>query len=137
LDCFFKTKISFYFLKFIEPAICKTIRDLKDSNGVYLKTACRVNLDYTQSSARSTCIAYGMQLYKLNTAEDEAALLAYADSQWPSNSLWVEGGNATSCSAISNEKRANFEKVKVPCLANFNTFYCEYKSKATLIKLQH
>jgi hypothetical protein len=75
-----------------------------------------------------------MQLFKLNTAEDEASLLTYADSQWPLNTLWIEGGNATSCSAISNKNRSQFAKIEVPCQSDTYSFYCEYKSKQTFLK---
>jgi hypothetical protein len=73
-----------------------------------------------------------MQLFTLNTQEDEAALLAYSDSQWPMNQLWVEGGNATSCNMVSNIKRTSFEKTTVPCVTTYNSFYCEYKSENNL-----
>jgi hypothetical protein len=109
--------------------ICKTIRDLKTSSGIYVKSACTVYLNYDQSTARSTCRANGMQLYTFNTVADQAVLFAYADSQWPYNELWIEGGNATSCSAISNFNATNFKKISVPCLNNTNYFYCEFKCK--------
>jgi hypothetical protein len=112
--------------------ICKTIRDLKTSTGIYVKSACTVYLNYDQSTARSTCRANGMQLYTVNTIVEQTVLLAYADSQWPYNELWIEGGNATSCYAISNFNRTNFRKISVPCSNNTNYFYCEYKSKLCL-----
>jgi hypothetical protein len=120
---------------FLEPIICKNARDLKNSSGAYLKTACTVYLQYNQADARAACISYGMQLFKLKTAEDEVALLAYADSQWPYNSLWVEGGNANLCNTITNYNRTKFERLQVPCVTSSNNFFCEYKSKQKLLKI--
>lgn len=116
------------FTVFIDPMICKTVRDLTDSTGAYLKTACTVNFPYTQYSARASCLTFGMQLFTFNTAEDEKSLLAYADSQWPHARLWVEGTNGTGCSAISNQNKTKFEKISDVC-ANDYSFYCEYKGR--------
>jgi hypothetical protein len=73
-----------------------------------------------------------MQLYKFVVPDDETALLAYADSQWPKNRLWVDSASPASCLMVSNTNKTNFEKVPTPCLTNFEYFYCEYKSKIKL-----
>ena len=105
-----------------------TVRDLKDSTGAYLKTVCVVYNREWKNSARVSCEYHGMQLYKFNYPDDETALLAYADSQWPMNSFWVEGGNTTSCTLVTNVNRQNFTKVTEVC-NTANYFFCEYKSK--------
>jgi hypothetical protein len=123
--------INFKFI-FTVPVLCKTIRDLKDSNSNYLKSVCTMYLKYNQISARDTCKANGMQLYKFVVPDDEVALLAYADSQWPQARLWVDGGNTTHGTMLSNFNRTYFEKVSTPIFTNFEYFYCEYKSKKEL-----
>jgi hypothetical protein len=107
------------------------VKDLKDSNGNYLKTVCTVYLNYNQLSARVTCAAYGMLLYRFNTAEDEKALLDYSDDQWPYNRLWVEGGNTTRGQMVSNQELSSFEKISMPPVVTYNYFYCEYKSECS------
>jgi hypothetical protein len=112
-----------------EPAICQNVRDLKDAKGGYLKSVCTVYLQYNQADARATCKSNGMQLYTTNTAEDETAILDYADSQWPLNCLWVEGGDGNVCNILTNFNRTKFEKVGFPCTTSYYNFYCEYISK--------
>jgi hypothetical protein len=75
-----------------------------------------------------------MQLYRFVVPDDETALLAYSDSQWPKNSLWVEGGDATSCSMVSNTNGGNFAKASVAC-NTASSFYCEYKSETFIFEL--
>lgn len=119
----------FYFLKFFSaPLICQTVRDLQDSSGAYIKTACTVNLLFTQNAARLYCDTFGMQLFKINNLETERSLLGYADSQWPYARLWVEGGNSNGCTAISNYNNPKFEQVSNTCLSP-NYFYCEYRGE--------
>jgi hypothetical protein len=88
-----------------------------------------VYLNYNQASAKGTCEAYGMQLYKYNYPVDETALLAWADSQWPKNRLWVNGGDGTLCNMVSNLNGGTFVTTKEPCTTTLNYFYCEYKSE--------
>lgn len=100
-----------------------------DSNGNYLKTVCTVRLYYNRLSSQLHCKLYGMQLYRFVVPDDEASLLAYADTQWPKNRLWVEGGNTTHGTMVSNMNGGVFEKESRNALTSFNFFYCEYKSK--------
>lgn len=115
------------------PTICKNVWDLKDKSGNYIKTVCTVYTKNTQSSARTACTGAKMQLYKFNYAQDEAVLLAYADSQWPKQQLWVEGGNTTSCRVVSNLNQPNFVTMQIPCGTSIYS-YCEYKSKLNRMK---
>jgi hypothetical protein len=112
----------------LEPAVCTNIRDFTDSNGNYLKTVCTVAQSQNQATARAVCSSYNMQLYRFVYPDDETALLAYSNLQWPKNQLWVEGGNTTSCLMVSNYNGGKFTKVSAPCSTGAN-FYCEYKSK--------
>jgi hypothetical protein len=85
-------------------------------------------LNYTLPSARSTCVGYGMQLYRFSTPYDEPALMAYADSQFAYNRLWVEGGDSTNGVMVSNQNLTSFTKITMPATTR-NYFFCEYQGE--------
>jgi hypothetical protein len=87
-----------------------------------------VYLNYNQNTARTTCAAYGMQLYRFTLPDDEPALMAYANSQFMFNRLWVEGGDSTNGVMVSNQNLTTFTKINMPVTTR-NYFFCEYQGE--------
>jgi hypothetical protein len=85
-------------------------------------------LNYNQNTARTTCAAYGMQLYRFTLPDDEPKLMEYANSQFMFNRFWVEGGDGTNGVMVSNQNQTTFTKINVPA-STLNYFFCEYQGK--------
>lgn len=100
-----------------------------DSTGQYLKTICTVYYEYTQTAARTTCAAYGMQLYRIVNPDDETALMQYSNSQIFYKQLWIEGGkNSTMGLTVSNKNMTSFAK-RDEAISKTFYFYCEFEGE--------
>lgn len=73
-------------MKFIEAPKCVGDKEasvpLADDNG-YIKNACFVFIEMTQSQAEAYCKAGGMTLFQIDSAETQAALFKYLQEQLP------------------------------------------------------
>jgi hypothetical protein len=117
-------------LKYLDTGICSVKRDLKDSNGNYLKSVCTVYQDKTYNDAAKFCAANNMTLYVAGSIDEKNALLEYSNIQWPFGTFWIEGNvtNYVNCSVVTNDIRILYDKAENPCI-KLNYFNCEYGSE--------
>jgi hypothetical protein len=125
----FQKKIKNFSLFSLVPVGCNSIKNLKNPNGVYLKTACQVAAGRTYDQTVAYCIANGMELLSVDSPEVEPAIVAHANSQYSSGWLWIVGKNGTNCSVFKRISSAtSFVSTTTACNQGFYS-YCSYQGK--------
>lgn len=68
------------------PPVCDSLKDLKTSSGIYLKSGCIVRIEMKQTDAIEFCEANGMSLYAIKSIDDRDELIKWLNSINPSGS---------------------------------------------------
>jgi hypothetical protein len=76
-------------------------------------------------SAKQTCSAYQMQLYKAGS--DENAIMSSVFSLGQSNLYYIDGDNGQQCSNFNNYN--GYNKVGTGSCADYVNFICEFVDK--------
>jgi Lectin C-type domain len=99
-----------------KPGICSQAEELKDKSGAYLKTACMVSTSATYANALANCKANGMNLFVIESAAEQTALLDYSGTYFAAYNgpvLWVNGQkDASGKWSTSNPTQALFSGIK-------------------------
>jgi hypothetical protein len=118
------------------PGECKTLWQITNSKGVYLKTLCLVRTLYNQDTARLRCAESNMELMTINSAEVGVGLLTAFTSQFGSGFAWIEGKNGTACTGLYKANRTSYPYVtNLSCGSGYYS-YCGYKSKTIFLLLK-
>lgn len=97
--------------------ICLEKRDLYDSNGVYLQTACVNDKIQTYSEAEATCQANGMDMFDISSAASQTALIDYGNAIFHQGSGYyfhVKRQSPDDCKFLDNEA-GSFELQSTNC----------------------
>ncbi|KAG5668997.1 hypothetical protein PVAND_016900 [Polypedilum vanderplanki] len=91
-----------------DTATCTKTFDLYDSNGIYISSACYINLPVIGSrSAVENCRAIGMSLFTFDSASEYNALIDASTSYFgiPNNGIyWISGEKVTGTWYDSNDR---------------------------------
>ena len=99
-----------------------------------MKSVCTVYQDMNYDAAAAECVARGMNLLNVDSADVENYMLSYSNIQWSFGFFWYLGKAGAVCSSFINEKRLFYYKLQIPCLS-IGYFHCEYQSKFKEVKL--
>lgn len=139
MKTFLKTQchlsISFYFQD-LNIGICDEHKDLYDTNGKYLQSACLIIEQLLYSEAEAHCQANGMELFDVTSEEVRNALFNYAYvkfSRGAHSVLHVKDTSVGSCSFMSNAS-GPFIITSKQCTKKVYS-YCQYKNPTAATNL--
>jgi hypothetical protein len=117
----------------LNTSICEEKRDLYDSNGTYLQSAC-ITLNKLSSYSRSEayCQANEMDLFDISSNESELALLEYANDLFDGDDFYffsVKGRDFENCQYIENWSRFEFKTGVYTC-GNYEKALCAYNNSS-------
>lgn len=105
-------------------------------SGSYEKSLCIIETPQNYEDSRSSCLRYGMRLYKLDSHEANSTLFTFATKKYQIFSLNVNGKNSYGCLNLNNDdfllkvetgdcKKLNYgacEYIKIPRKLCYNLF---------------
>jgi hypothetical protein len=118
------------------PPLCYLIKNLKNSAGTYLKTACLVIRALSHSASVSICQANYMKILKVDSSDVQTAIVEYSNTRFSSGNLWVDGNTSPTCSVLNRPAvfQSTFAPSKATC-TNLYYSYCEYTRTCDITRL--
>jgi hypothetical protein len=124
---------------FSVPPLCYLIKNLKNSAGTYLKTACLVIRALNHPASVSLCQQHYMKILKVDSSDVQTAITSFSDTRFPSGNLWVDGNTSPTCSVLNRPilpppPSSTFAPSTATC-TNLYYSYCEYTGTCDIFRL--
>lgn len=121
-----KPKTEYPLAPTMPPAFCVSGDGNSDvvKTELYEKSLCIIEFPQNYEDTRSSCLKYGMRLYKLDSHEANSTLFTFATKKYPKFSLNVNGKDNFGCLNVNNNDM--LLKVETGDCNRLNFGACEY-----------